>query len=121
MTDKNIAAAKIELLKHIPLLAILLTLFTILTLAYSLTTPLFEAPDEVWHYAYTRWLAEGHRLPAMDSDESGASQEVAQPPLYYAIAALFSAPVADDDLQALFWHNPGFGYQAPGTVPDNKN
>jgi hypothetical protein len=88
---------------------------------HSLATPLFEAPDEVWHYAYVRWLAEGHGLPAMDDDASGANQEVAQPPLYYAAAALLSAPFPDDDLMALFWHNPNFGHQAPGTVPDNKN
>ncbi len=57
----------------------------------------------------------------MDNDSSGAGQEVAQPPLYYSVAALFSMPFLDDDLESLFWHNPNFGYQAPGTVPDNKN
>jgi len=88
---------------------------------HSWATPLFEAPDEVWHYAYVRWLAEGHGLPPMDSDASGAGQEVAQPPLYYAVAALFSAPFPDDDLESFRWHNPNFGYQAPGTVADNKN
>jgi hypothetical protein len=88
---------------------------------HSLATPLFEAPDEVWHYAYVRWVAEGHGLPAMDDDVSGANQEVAQPPLYYGVAALLSLPFPDDDLQTLFWHNPNFGHQASGTVPDNKN
>jgi hypothetical protein len=29
--------------------------------------------------------------------------------------------VSDDDLVELFWHNPQFGYQAGGTVNDNKN
>lgn len=90
-------------------------------LVHGWATPLFEAPDEVWHYAYVRWLAEGHGLPAMDNDASGAGQEVAQPPLYYGVAALFSAPFPDNDLQELFWHNPNFGYQASGTVADNKN
>jgi 4-amino-4-deoxy-L-arabinose transferase-like glycosyltransferase len=90
-------------------------------LLHGWATPLFEAPDEVWHYAYIRWLAEGHGLPPMDSDVSGAGQEVAQPPLYYSIAALLSAPFPDDDLESLFWHNPNFGYQASGIEPDNKN
>jgi hypothetical protein len=99
----------------------LLILFALLGLTYSLTTPLFEAPDEVWHYAYVRHLAEGHGLPALDSNASGAGQEVAQPPLYYAAAASLDALVADDDLSELMWHNPGFGYQAGGTVNDNKN
>jgi hypothetical protein len=99
----------------------LLLLFGLLAAIYSLSTPLFEAPDEPWHYAYVRWLAEGHGLPRLDDDSSGAGQEVAQPPLYYAVAALFNALVADDDLPELFWHNPQFGYQAGGTVNDNKN
>ena len=99
----------------------LLLAFGLLGTIYSLTTPLFEAPDEPWHYAYVRWLAEGHGLPRLDDDASGAYQEVAQPPLYYAVAALVSSPIADDDLSELFWHNPQFGYQAGGTVNDNKN
>jgi hypothetical protein len=102
-------------------LAGLLLAFCLLAAIYSLTTPLFEAPDEPWHYAYVRWLAEGHGLPRLDDDASGAYQEVAQPPLYYAVAALVSSPIADDDLPELFWHNPQFGYQAGGTVNDNKN
>ncbi len=102
-------------------LAVLLLLFSGLVVLTSLATPLFEAPDEVWHYAYVRWLAAGHGLPALNNNDSGANQEVAQPPLYYAVAALLSAPAPADDLETLFWNNPGFGYQAPGTVPDNKN
>jgi hypothetical protein len=99
----------------------LLLTFGLLATVYSLTTPLFEAPDEPWHYAYVRWLAEGHGLPRLDEDASGAYQEVAQPPLYYTIAALVSGLAADDDLPELFWHNPQFGYQAGGTANDNKN
>ena len=102
-------------------LAVLLFLFVVLSLAYSLVTPLFEAPDEVWHYAYLRYLAEEHALPSLADDASGAYQEVAQPPLYYAVAALVSGLAPDDDLDELMWHNPGFGYQAGGTVNDNKN
>lgn len=103
-----------------PLTALLIA-FTALALLHGWATPLFEAPDEVWHYAYVRWLALGNGLPSMTDDTSGANQEVAQPPLYYAVAALLRAPFPDDDLATLFWHNPNFGYQAPGTLPDNKN
>ena len=102
-------------------LALLLGSFLLLGLVYSLTTPLFEAPDEVWHYAYVRYLAEGHGLPSMRDNASGAYQEVAQPPLYYLVAAAVSRWVDDGDLPDLMWHNPGFGYQAGGTVNDNKN
>jgi 4-amino-4-deoxy-L-arabinose transferase-like glycosyltransferase len=103
------------------LLALLLLLFLSLGLIYSTTIPLFEAPDEVWHYAYVRYLVDKHTLPSLIDTESGAYQEVAQPPLYYVVAALTSGFVKDDDLSQLMWHNPGFGYQAGVTVNDNKN
>ena len=103
-----------------PLIALCLA-FTLLVALHTAATPIFEAPDEVWHYAYVRWVAEGNGLPPLDEDLSGAYQEAAQPPLYYLIAALISTPFDDQGLQDLTWSNPGFGYQSPGTVPDNKN
>ncbi len=99
----------------------LLLVFTLLVVMHSAATPLFEAPDEVWHDAYVRWLAEGRGLPPLEgTDPSGANQEVAQPPLYYTVAALLRAPFAAD-VTPLFWNNPGFGYQGALTGNDNKN
>ncbi len=43
---------------HRRLLVIGLT-FVLLVLMHNAATPVFEAPDEVWHYAYVRWIAEG--------------------------------------------------------------
>ncbi|MCJ7550917.1 MAG: glycosyltransferase family 39 protein, partial [Anaerolineae bacterium] len=103
-----------------PLIALCLA-FTLLVALHTAATPIFEAPDEIWHYAYVRWIAEGNGLPPLDEDLSGAYQQAAQPPLYYLVAALVSSLFDDQDLQDLTWPNPGFGYQAPGTVPDNKN
>ena len=100
---------------------VLCTAFALLALMHNAATPLFEAPDEIWHYAYVRWIAEGHGLPALDDDASGAYQQAAQPPLYYLVAALVSRGFADDELPSLVRHNPGFGYQAAGTSTDNKN
>ncbi len=107
--------------RHATRLAVLLLAFALLGLVYSATTPVFEAPDEVWHYNYIRYVAKGHGLPSLQDNEHGAYQEAAQPPLYYLIAALVTAPINDDDLPDLMWHNPGFGYQSPGTSNDNKN
>ena len=103
-----------------PLWALCLA-FSILVLLHTHFTPIFEAPDEVWHYAYVRWLALGQGLPALDNDASGANQEVAQPPLYYLVASVISRPLSETELSALMQHNPGFGFQAPGTSADNKN
>ncbi|MBC7228231.1 MAG: DUF2142 domain-containing protein [Thermoflexales bacterium] len=100
---------------------VLQCLFALLGLLYSAVTPVYEAPDEVWHDAYVRWVAAGNGLPPLDEDRSGAYQEAAQPPLYYLVAAAVRRFFPDDDLPALMWHNPFFGYQAGGTVNDNKN
>ncbi len=79
--------------KHWPL-AVILAAYICLATAYSLAVPLFEAPDEVWHYEYVRWLAEGHGLPAPeDVGVAPWAQEGSQPPLYYALGALLTAPV----------------------------
>ena len=103
------------------MLVVLEILFALLGFCYSAITPVYEAPDEVWHDAYVRWVAEGNGLPPLDEDRSGAYQEAAQPPLYYLVAAAVRRLFPDDDLPSLMWHNPFFGYQAGGTVNDNKN
>lgn len=108
-------------LRSYHLLCALLVVFAVLVLLHNWATPLYEAPDEVWHDAYVRWLAQGNGLPSMADDASGAGQEVAQPPLYYAVAALLRLPFDDGDWHTRLWHNPHFGYQALDNALDNKN
>jgi 4-amino-4-deoxy-L-arabinose transferase-like glycosyltransferase len=63
---------------------------------YSILTPLFEASDELWHYPMVQHLASGGGLPVQRAGQTDADapwrQEGSQPPLYYWIAAAFSAP-----------------------------
>lgn len=63
---------------------------------YSAATPLFEASDELWHYPFVQHLATGGSLPVQHAGQTDADapwrQEGSQPPLYYAFAALVSAP-----------------------------
>jgi hypothetical protein len=65
-----------------PALVVILALFLILATAYSVIVPLGEAPDEVPHFTYIRYLAEHHRLPLGAEEHEGF-----QPPLYYVIGA----------------------------------
>lgn len=111
---------KLHLRSYHPLWALLVT-FAVLVLLHNWATPLYEAPDEVWHDAYVRWLAQGNGLPSLDDDASGAGQEAAQPPLYYAVAALLRYPFDDGDWHTRLWHNPHFGYQSLDNALDNKN
>lgn len=79
------------------LLTSILLLYLMLAGAYSVVIPLFEAPDEVWHYGYVHWIASGRGLSHPD-DAGGAgvkqyAQEGSQPPLYYLVAALLTASI----------------------------
>lgn len=77
---------------------------------YSILTPLFEASDELWHYPMVLRLASGGGLPeqrAGQSDEEAPwRQEGSQPPLYYAVAALVTAPIDQSNWRELRRINP---------------
>ena len=103
-----------------PILAILI-LFWVLGSAYSIINPLFESPDEVWHYEYVRWLVEGHGLPR--PEEVGTApwhQEGSQPPLYYLAAARVTAPIPTDNAAAVIRYNPHAAVGLPDAF-GNKN
>ncbi|MDQ7028774.1 MAG: glycosyltransferase family 39 protein [Ardenticatenia bacterium] len=73
----------------------LLLFYLVLALGYNLVVPLGEAPDEVSHYGYVRWVATRATLPP---PEGAASGEVFQPPLYYTMVAPLTAWQPDEDI-----------------------
>lgn len=77
---------------------------------YSLATPLFEASDELWHYPMVQHLATTVSLPVQRPDQTDADapwrQEGSQPPLYYAIAALVTAPLDSTNWREIRRLNP---------------
>jgi 4-amino-4-deoxy-L-arabinose transferase-like glycosyltransferase len=66
-------------LQAVPIL--ILALYLVLAITYSLVVPIFEAPDEPAHFLYAEDLAEGDGLPVLDYSRS--PREYHQPPLYY--------------------------------------
>ncbi|MCX7938667.1 MAG: hypothetical protein N2545_04425, partial [Thermoflexales bacterium] len=91
--------------------ALLITLAALLLFSfYGLTTPLFEASDELWHYPLVQHFASGGGLPVQRAGQTDAEapwrQEGSQPPLYYWLAALATAPLDDSDWRALRRINP---------------
>jgi hypothetical protein len=89
------------------ILLVILATFLVLASAYSVVNPLFEAPDEVWHYGYVRWLAGGNGLATADSPGIAEwAQEGSQPPLYYLLAAALTAPIAADNAGDAVRYNP---------------
>lgn len=105
--------------KGLVLGAVLLT-YLVLGVVYSISLPVLEAPDEMWHYSYVRHLTVERRLPPWNT-ESPAGQESSQPPLYYATAALATGWIDASPPGELLDRNPYWGYPAAGTVNDNKN
>ncbi len=72
------------------LLGAILAIFVGLATWYSVTIPLGEAPDEVPHFTYVRYLAQHGRLPATTEEH-----EAFQPPLYYALGAALTFWIED--------------------------
>ena len=106
---------------HPPAILLVLAVFVVLGVVYSLVTPIFEAPDEVQHFFYAVHLAEGGGLPRQDSAHPALwAQEGSQPPLYYALAALLIAPVDIADAESLVWKNEHAALGDP-LHPSNKN
>ncbi|MGB5933922.1 MAG: glycosyltransferase family 39 protein, partial [Anaerolineae bacterium] len=112
-----------EILQRDVGVGIILLLFCSLGLVWSITVPLFETPDEVWHYAYVKNIADGHGLPVQDPDdiEQPWRQEGSQPPLYYLTAALMTFWIDSTDFSELIWWNPFSEGARPGQVDDNQN
>jgi hypothetical protein len=101
------------------ILVVILILFVCLGLAYAFTTPTLEAPDEIHHYSYIRSLVNTGSPPGTQEGEKSFSNHA---PLYYAIGALGSFWVGENDLDA--WrarYNPYFGYRFGDVGRDNKN
>ena len=109
--DKSQPANNNTVTRHSPLAArtpqLIAATFFILALIYSIVTPIFESPDELWHYPLVWHLAHTAQLPVQDpANPQLWQQEGSQPPLYYALAALLTAPIPTADLPALIYPNP---------------
>jgi hypothetical protein len=70
-------------------LALIIVTYLVLGLAMSVQVPLAEAPDELDHFLYTRYLAEERAFPPLSPIAvENPTMEANQPPLYYALGAL---------------------------------
>lgn len=91
------------------ILGVVLLLFVLSGTVYALTTPAFEASDELWHYPMIRHLADGNPLPVQVFDPALAGpwkQEASQPPLYYYLGAALTFWVDTSDMEDVRWLNP---------------
>ncbi|MBL8153907.1 MAG: glycosyltransferase family 39 protein, partial [Anaerolineae bacterium] len=93
---------------HRRLFYALLIAYLLLGLTYSIVTPPFEASDELWHYPTVKYLADnGLQLPPQDPVNPGPwRQEGSQPPLYYILSAILTAPIDTSDMDVIRRINP---------------
>jgi 4-amino-4-deoxy-L-arabinose transferase-like glycosyltransferase len=102
-------------------IVILIALYLLLGLIYAASTPIFEASDEIWHYAVVRELVTHHKLPVQTpGQETTWVQEGSQPPLYYLLGALVTAGVDISDYEENRILNPFPKIGRPGAT-DNVN
>ena len=84
---------------HHKFLLVILTLFAVLSVTYSIVVPPFEASDELWHYPMVKHIADNWSLPVQDPANVGPwRQEGSQPPLYYALSALATCWIDTSDM-----------------------
>jgi 4-amino-4-deoxy-L-arabinose transferase-like glycosyltransferase len=93
-----------------------LLFYAIFGLLFLWATPIFEASDEIWHFGAIETIRETGALPEYDlSDpehiyennrDTIFRQEGSQPPLYYGLMALITAPIDISDAEQYRQENP---------------
>jgi 4-amino-4-deoxy-L-arabinose transferase-like glycosyltransferase len=112
--------------RHSPLthysLLILLSLFVLITTLYSILTPAFETPDEIWHFAFIQHVATGQGLPVSEPNSQALwRQQGVQAPGYYLAAAALTAWIDQSDFPAIYDRaNPHRAIGQPD-APGNRN
>jgi hypothetical protein len=83
-------------------------LYLLITLSYGIINPLFETPDEHWHFFTVEYIATTGKLPSVADGayDEWLSQEAAQPPLYYLIGAPLIAGIDTSQAREQVWLNP---------------
>ncbi len=88
----------------------ILVTFALLALTYSASVPIFETPDELFHYPMVEYIATQQTLPILPTDPEADvgpwKQEGGQPPLYYILAACLTATINTDNLAQIRHLNP---------------
>jgi len=98
-------------------IAVLLGLFLVTSAIYGVVTPVFEAPDEPWHYAFAVHLADSGRLPVQSLEEDQPwRQEGSQPPLYHALGALLLRPLDLGGAEHIATYNPHVELGVPSAL-----
>ncbi|MFQ6002045.1 MAG: glycosyltransferase family 39 protein, partial [Anaerolineae bacterium] len=90
-----------------PLLSAILVLFVLLAGLYSVITPIYEAPDEIGHFQYIKYIADRRAFPVLTPDaKEDWPVQGHQLPLYYIMGAVAISPLDTSDADQLWHFNP---------------
>ncbi|HSD83131.1 MAG TPA: glycosyltransferase family 39 protein, partial [Anaerolineae bacterium] len=106
---------------YLPRLGLILVVFVVLAAIYSVATPIFEASDEVSHYAVVQHIADTGELPVQQqSVKTVWEQEGSQPPLYYWLVSPVARLIDTSDAAERMSRNP---HAIPGnpSLEANRN
>lgn len=100
----------------------ILLFYVIFGVAYTISTPIFEANDEIWHFGVVQHIRETGNLPIQQFDGTDTiyQQHGSQPPLYYGLMAVISSPFSIDDVDDYRQLNPHVRDNEPDSF-GNKN
>lgn len=100
---------------------LLLIAFLLAGLLYLWSVPLFEAPDESYHFAFVDYISSNRSLPVqVPGEKTPWGQEGSQPPLYYILVGALITPIDTSDLAGHMRFNPHAILGDPSAV-DNQN
>lgn len=96
-----------RLAREHPFLSAILVIFVLLSGLYSMVTPVYEAPDEIGHFTYIKYLADHRTFPVFEpAGQDKWIPEGRQLPLYYLLGALPVSLVDTSDADQLWHFNP---------------
>ncbi len=103
-------------------LILILAAFALLGVTYSVSVPIFEASDELWHYPMIEHISRTGRLPVQPLEPGTSSgpwrQQGSQPPLYYALGAVLTAWIDTSDMTTVRQPNP---HAKAGEITPERN
>lgn len=101
-------------------ITIIILLFILLGMAYSVVNPLYEATDELRHYRFVQHIVQRNSLP--EQGKVGCSAQGHHPPLFYLLAAMATGGI-DSGRDVCYQppKNPFWAYRYWEVGTDNKN
>ena len=101
-----------------PTVHTLLAAYLFLAALFSVVVPPFEAPDEIWHFAFVQHLVTQRGLPVSEPGTQALwRQQGTQAPGYYAAAALLTSWIDQSEFPEVFGRaNPHRAIGEPDTT-----